>query len=760
MASVSGILPGTVTAAGIVPDGFRDERVAGGADQPAQHRMSAPTAMAFLPDGRILVTEKGGKLKLIKNNIVSAAVVLDLTGVVVTTGDSGLIGVAVDNDFARTGYIYVTYVNNSPREGRLARFTMSGDTITANTQKVLLTTLADRTAHVINSVKVGADGLLYVSAGDSASFDSATVEATRAIDPAVAAGKVFRMTRDGKGIASNPYWTGNANDTASKVMALGLRNPFRFSVQANGDVLVGDVGWNNWEEINRIPAHGTKYNFGWPCYEGANNGSKTMSVFSNYPLCKSLLSQGTGAVVAPSYAYDHTVGSSVVGGPIYTGNSFPAEYRGAYFFGDYKKSWINYWKTDASGNFVGQPIRFGTIDTPVDIQNGPNGALYYLSIMRGELRRITYAATPVCAAGTYTAKYYTNQAWSGTPAITRCEDAINHDWVLGGPFGASPTDHYSVAWTGRQYFPKGSSSISATSDDGTQVWVDGRLVIDNNAIQPATTKSAQVTFAAAGYHDIQVKYYENTGYASARFMISNSNKKPVPVITAPADGNGFASNKAVSATGYAKDAEDGALSGSALQWQAYLWHCPPVYDASDICHSHPYTSFSGSSGTITAPDTTGDWVYLEIRLTATDSDGASGSTTVRIFPNTCAPGSYHARYYKNTDWSGTPAITRCDQTLDFDWVKSGPFGSSQTDYFTADWRHPHYFPAGASTVTVTSDDGTQVWVDGKMLIDNNGIRPATTKSAKVTFDIAGYHDVYIRYYEAYGYASAKFSVTQ
>jgi glucose/arabinose dehydrogenase len=744
------------TSASALPSGFRDERVAGGKDLPAQYQLGTPTAVAFLPDGRLLVAEKPGRLRLVKDSLVQPVPALDWTAQVYSNGDAGLIGVAVDQAFATNGYIYLAYTSDNPREGRVARFTMTGDTAIPTSELVLLSTIADHDTHMIDSVRIGADGLLYASDGDSSPFDTATIDATRSQQADQTVGKVYRMTTSGQGIPANPFWTGNPNDAASKVFGLGLRNPFRFTVRPDGSVIVGDVGWNTWEEIDRILPNSSNHNYGWPCYEGGNNGSQTQPAFSNFAVCQSLLPQGTGAVTAPVFAYDHTVGSSVTGGMVYDGTAFPAPYRGAYFFGDYSKNWLNYWPMDAAGNFVGQPARFATISSPVDIELGPDGAVYYISIVDNQVRRIAYGAPSACASGNYFAQYYTNQTWSGTPAIARCDDTIDNDWGSSGPFGASPTDHFSVSWSGSKYFTKGANTITSTSDDGMQVWVDGQFVLDNGGDHVPITKSAAITYPAGGFHNVLVKYYENAGGAVAKLAITSANKLPTPVITQPATGAQFSSGQVINVAGSATDPEDGTLSGAALQWNVILHHCPPTpAGVTDICHTHPYAWFSGSGGTVTAPDTGGDWVWLEITLTAIDSAGAGATARANVFPSLCANEAALAHYYTNQVWSGTPAITRCDASIDNDWGGGGPFGASPVDNFSAEWHSARFFAAGTSTLSSSSDDGMQVWVDGDLVIDNNGIHPVTTKTGTVTFAAAGYHDVFVRYYEAGGQAVAK-----
>src|SRR5205807_10629525 len=171
---------------------------------------------------------------------------------------------------------------------------------------------------------------------------------------------------------------------------------------------------------------------------------------------------------------------------------------------------------------------------------GPDGALYYDSFTMVQLRRIAYGTTSSCAPGNYLANYYTNRSWSGTPTITRCDDTINNDWGTGGPFGTSPVDNFSVSWSGSQYFTQGINTLSSTSDDGMQVWVDGQLVIDNNGIHPATTKTATLTYTTGGFHAVLVTYYEATAQAVAKLSITSANNPPVPRISEPTHGSAFA----------------------------------------------------------------------------------------------------------------------------------------------------------------------------------------------------------------------------
>jgi hypothetical protein len=143
---------------------------------------------------------------------------------------------------------------------------------------------------------------------------------------------------------------------------------------------------------------------------------------------------------------------------------------------------------------------------------------------------------------------------------------------------------------------------------------------------------------------------------------------------------------------------------------------------------------------------------------ATDSAGTSTSASTTVFPNLCANGQARGQYFTNQSWSGAPAISRCDTAVNFPWGLGGPFGTRPVDHFSVEWHSARYFPAGTSTVSSTSDDGMQTWIDGNLVIDNNGVHPPILKAATVNFPVAGYHDVLVRYYENTGGAVARVSV--
>jgi glucose/arabinose dehydrogenase len=407
-------------AAATLPGGFSESVVAGG--------VTNPTAFAFLPDGRILVAEKAGVVKVVSGGAVLSTPLIDISGQVNDYWDRGLIGIAADPSFAANGYVYLffTYENNPAaysgfKTGRLARYTVVGNTASPATEQVILGTLvgagcggypagsdcipSENPSHSVGNIKFASDGTMFVTSGDGASFNVVDDLALRAQSLDSLGGKVLHVTTTGAGVASNPFWNGDPNAARSKVWAYGFRNPFRLNLRPTGIPYVGDVGWQNWEEIDVATAGS---NFGWPCYEGTGQ----QAGYSSKPTCQSLYEQGASAVKGPLVTYNHAGGGgAVVSGIFYTGTAFPAQYQGAFFYGDYVHGWIRTLTVDAGDSLTSGPTDFAPqgADGPVDIELGSDGAIYYISISTGQLRRIAYGGPAPPPAGT---TYVSDLAWT------------------------------------------------------------------------------------------------------------------------------------------------------------------------------------------------------------------------------------------------------------------------------------------------------------------------------------------------------------
>ena len=421
-----------------------------------------PTGMAFLPDGRFFVTEKRGRVFEVRNGVKRPTAIWAADNEVLNIGDTGLLSIAVDPQYYANHYIYLLYVvdpdsngtdNNTAGFTRLARYTVNftdSATVLASSRTILLGTswttgvLECSSSHSAGSLRWGRDGSLLLTVGDGAHYEymdsgghdgaafgsgkTATYEdigAFRAQDISVLPGKVLRLNpATGRGYASNPFANSNLASAQSRVWCYGLRNPFRFTVKPGtgsadtsaaspGTLLIGDVGYNTWEETNVAASGGL--NFGWPCYEGVGSLSAYQSATPAHNGCGSIgTATNPSTVRAPLSSWNHStgtnsipsglVGNCATGGTFYSGTQYPAAYRGQYLLGDYGKDWIKLATFDVNNNLVSVSDFIGTADGPVDFSVDPlSGDIFYVAINTGQVRRIRYTAagsgnTPPVAA--------------------------------------------------------------------------------------------------------------------------------------------------------------------------------------------------------------------------------------------------------------------------------------------------------------------------------------------------------------------------
>ena len=356
--------------------------------------LDSPTAAAFAPDGRLFVLQKGGAVRAWSPTTGLAPAPL---ATVPSCSDSemGLLGLAVDPEFARNGFLYL-YHTQPPggdparcaegtaagRQNRVVRVTVSGDRIDLGSLVALRGGIrTDNGNHDGGCLRVGPDGLLYVGVGDTGLGDGGGPgQSTNPYAQNLNSlnGKILRLAFDGSAAPGNPFL--GRGGAADFIFAYGLRNPFRFTFDTRTGLLwVGDVGQGTFEEIDVVHAGD---NLGWPMCEA----------FAPSPPCP-------GSTVPPVYAYRHTDdGASVTGGTFYEGEQFDPAFRGDYFFGDFVFDlvWRAQLDPERSG-FDGQPDVFvRDAGGPVDFTVGPDGALYYVAFSRGQVVRI--AEDPVNGA--------------------------------------------------------------------------------------------------------------------------------------------------------------------------------------------------------------------------------------------------------------------------------------------------------------------------------------------------------------------------
>ncbi|MEH1863116.1 MAG: PA14 domain-containing protein [Nostoc sp.] len=253
----------------------------------------------------------------------------------------------------------------------------------------------DSESHSVGSVRFGTDGSLFVSLGDGTSYNGIDPRAIRVQDKNNLSGKILRIDPiTGKGLSSNPFYNGDANSNISKVYDLGLRNPFRFTIDKKTNTpYIGDVGFSTYEEVN-VGKPGA--NFGWPFYEGGldangNIVSLKQPVYASLDPAKAFYNSGS-SVTEPLYTYKHFGSNSILVGDFYTGNTFPSIYQGALFIGDFSQGTIDALILDSQGKvvsvkqFASQTDR-PNLGLPTQITTGPDGNLYYANLTGGEIDR-------------------------------------------------------------------------------------------------------------------------------------------------------------------------------------------------------------------------------------------------------------------------------------------------------------------------------------------------------------------------------------
>ncbi|NSL88697.1 DNRLRE domain-containing protein [Chitinophaga sp. Mgbs1] len=439
-----------------LPANFQRVQVANG--------ISSPTAMAFIPDGRILVCQEGGQLRVIKNGSLLSAPAVSLS--VNSSGERGLIGVAVDPNFATNKYIYLYYTHTSGPHNRVSRFTMNGDVAGAELAILDLPTLS-AIYHNGGGLSFGNDGKLYVSVGDNKVGNNASN-----LDSYM--GKVLRINTDGTVPAGNPF-SGGAQ--RSRVWAYGLRNPFTNSIDpVSGKIFVNDVGESTWEEINDATTGGR--NFGWSTQEGNCSGS-----------CSGLTN--------PLYLYRTNrdgnppdgQGCAINGGTFFNSaiSNYPSTYNGKYFFLDYCGGWINYINpASPTRTAFGTGLGGGM----VYIKQGTDGNLYYLSRDNSALYKIVYTGTQAPVISTQPKNTTVPAGQSATFSVTAIANpAPSYQWRKNGTnISGATAASYVIANV--QPADTGLYSVVVSNSAGSVTSSNARLTVAAPNVLPVATITA------------------------------------------------------------------------------------------------------------------------------------------------------------------------------------------------------------------------------------------------------------------------------
>ncbi len=592
-------------AAQALPASFEDTFVA---------RLQGPTAFAFLPDSSMLVTERAGRVRVIgANGTLRQDPVLTLNRVC-SNFERGLLGIAVDPQFATNRYVYLYYTYNkfnqcpqsSPTNpnnpvNRVSRFVLQTNPLSLTNEVALVDNIPSPNGnHNAGDLHFGKDDYLYISIGDGGADYNAPYggggnnDAAR--DENVLLGKILRITRDGGIPADNPYVStgdsGRCHTTGrttakrcQETFAWGLRNPFRMAFDPDATTtrfFINDVGQNAWEEIDE----GKKgADYGWNVREGhCANGS----------------TQNCGAPPAgmtnPVFDYGRGEGcNSITGGAFVPNGVWPAEYNDAYLYGDYACNRIFTLTPQSSGGFTRSPFS-DQVGAVIHMGFGPYGstqALYYTTFSdlegrgAGQVRRITYKGAANQAP---VARLSVTPAYGSAPLLVTFNAAASSD---------PENDTLSYIWD----FGEGQPPTTTTTSSTTHVY-------QNNGVYTAK---------------LIVRDSKGAASEAISVRIDVGNTPPSARILAPTPDTTFAVGDTIALRGSATD-PDG--DPTTLRWTVLLHH---------DTHTHPALQQEGETVTLIAPAPedvqAASNSYLEIRLVAIDSKGRESSeVTQRLMP--------------------------------------------------------------------------------------------------------------------------------
>ena len=527
-------------------------------------------------------------------------------------------------------------VDACPVSGRLVRLTALGNQAVA--ELPLVTDWCQQfSSHSVGDLDFGPEGALYASGGEGASFTVSdygqfgwpnpnqcgdppgggalsppdaeggslrSQDLLTPADPTGLSGSLIRVEpNSGAAYPGNPV--AGPDENARRIIAFGFRNPFRFALDPErGEAFVANVGNGSYEEIDRLPLDPpSPYNSGWPCFEGPgrNSGFEGLELGA----CDRLYDQ-PGSTAEPFFYYRHGTavtpedhcpaenGSAITGITVYRGDSFPAAYDGALFFADAVRGCIYAILPDGDGELDPLTARpFLSDDVPytgADMQVGPDGALYFLSLYGDEsLHRVSYDP------GAPTARLEADKEW--------------------GPLNL--TVHFDAG--------------ESTDPDGEDL--DFAWDLDGNGSYETTGGETQTkTFTKAENRRIGVRVTDQTGKVGVdRITIYPGDTPPRIVIEEPLEALTWGVGQSIDFYGkaWAEGGDGTQLEAKRLYWRTSLAHCPGGPTA---CHEHPLRMFPGSeTGTLVAPDH--DYPSrIDFSLTATDARGLSATRTVQLQP--------------------------------------------------------------------------------------------------------------------------------
>jgi glucose/arabinose dehydrogenase len=406
----------------------------------------------------------------------------------------------------------------------------------------------------------------------------------------------------------------------------------------------------------------------------------------------------------------------------------------------------------------------------------------------GAIAMLSWDSTPEQPNESWHASYWNmsngpNAIPGSSPVVSRDEPAVDHDWGYDAPAPGIGTDRFAARWTKTLNLAPGMYQFTPTADDGVRLIVDGVMVVDKWIDEGPTSYPVTLPLDG-GPHNVTMEYYENGGGATARLTYSQVGDLP----EAPAyQGEYWNTPENIGApAGFPNRPPDLTRDDPDIGFEWYDGSPAPQIAAdhfmarwtrTDVLSAGVYR-FSGAAddGIRVYVDNTPivDMWQLQNATYSVDKVILGGSHTIRVeyFENGSgaraimdyqrigevvpADDGYHAEYFDNQNLSGSPALTRQDGAINFDWGSGSPGDGIPADHFSTRWTKSVQLAAGAYAFTATTDDGVRVYVDGSLAIDHWALQGPTTYT--VTRQLSeGTHQIVVEYFENGGGAVAKFS---
>jgi glucose/arabinose dehydrogenase/PKD repeat protein len=576
--------------------------------------IDAGTDFAFLPDGRIIITEQTGTVYIYQKD-EPMQIALNLANVICNNRERGVLGIAVDPKFAHNKFIYIYYTyhngvddctTSSKPINRVSRFTLpNNNIISINSEVVILDNIASLSGiHNGGSINFGVDGYLYISVGDSGE-GGALAQALNNLS-----GKILRIAPDGSVPPSNPFASGSnvqrcgapnakpvANDVVcGEIFAYGLRNPWRIAFMPNStQFYINDVGQGGWEEIDDGLAGA---NYGWPQREG----------YCAQGFLNDCVNPDTD-LTEPLYTYDHLQGcSSVTAGAFVPALSWGglAAYGGKYLFGDSSCRSLFILQANAqTGNFFSELLLddIGAIVTakfnPFSVLQ-PNQPLYFMS----------YGAKSEVDSGFFILTY-------------------------------DPTANAKPVAKLRAYPTYGSAPLTVTFDSSQSNDANGDALTyswdfgDGTHIEASALSNITHVYLTDGVYGATVKVKDTKDAVSTSDQIRLDVGNRPPAITLGVIPNSLAVGQRITLTASADDPEDGKLPSDQFIWRVLLHHLDRNNTIST--HYHPYVApiISDQISFFIPPpeDINAIQSYLEVQVSIADSLGMQETLSRNIYPS-------------------------------------------------------------------------------------------------------------------------------